>query len=277
MGTKSNSAREEQSERATRTFQWFYRINTNPKYLKVDLAVAVQLTKYVNRKTGDTYVGAKRLSDNIGVSVRSVLRSVRRLQEGGDLGVEWGAPGRGHSNRYWPILPLFDEEKSGTVVPVFDHVKVASVAAAAASGVGPSGPPHRRKKGKPDWGAGGGSAAAAVPYPQALAALRGIWVRGWSADASEATRKVVEKAWAAALARGATAEAILAAAPKHVAAADEPRYLDKLQDWLNADSWASPPRKRGGSRHKANGSRRPRSNGHNAKDAIINEAFRRMQ
>jgi hypothetical protein len=112
------------NNRGRRTFLWLYRINHNSKYSRSALAVAIELTAYVNRTTLDAYPGAKTIGDNIHLSERSVLRAVRELEAGGDLRVEWGSQGRGHPNHYFPILP---DEKTGKTTPVFEDVKPASV------------------------------------------------------------------------------------------------------------------------------------------------------
>ena len=300
MGTKKPTKDDEQ--RGRRTFLWFYRINNNPRYKHVDLAVAVRLTQFINKKTGDAYPSAKTIGEPIGLSERSVLRSVRRLAEGGDVGVEWGAQGRGRSNRYWPILPVLDDEKTGTTMPVSEDVKPAfrarktgralpenhktnhgdpfgvphgerAATAAAASGVGPEGPPHRRQKGRSGVGgtaAGIGTNGAAVPRPQELATLHGLWDRGHPADATVRQQQADAAAWTAALVGGATPETILVAAQKWIAAADAPRFLPKLSDWLTTHSWGKPPPKRGKQHHRANGAgRRRRSNGVNGSSAIF--------
>jgi hypothetical protein len=103
-----------------------------------------------------------------------------------------------------------------------------------------------------------------------------MWDRGHAVDATSRQQQADAAAWAAAVAGAAAPEAILAAAKEWIGAADAPRFLPKLSDWLTTNSWDKPPPKKGSRRHKANGSRRSSSNGFNAKDAVLDMAFRKM-
>jgi hypothetical protein len=73
-----------------------------------------------------------------------------------------------------------------------------------------------------------------------LAALLAIWNRGHAADRAPAAQQRVREAWERAC-RVAEPATILDGARKTVAAADAPRFLPKLDEWLDARGWAHPP------------------------------------
>ena len=97
-----------------------------------------------------------------------------------------------------------------------------------------------------------------------------MWQRGWSSDATPRSRKAEDEAWTAAIAKGATPEAITTGVKKHIAAADAPRFLPKFSDWLNDDGWEKPPpkRKQAKTSRRSSGSRRSRGNGANMRDEL---------
>jgi hypothetical protein len=81
-----------------------------------------------------------------------------------------------------------------------------------------------------------------VPLDQerAFRELRELWQRGWAADDSPKAQALVRQAFAKAC-RDVTPTAILDAARTWVAAADAPRYLPALPQWLMANGWEKPP------------------------------------
>ena len=106
-------------------FRFLHRINHNRRYLAIDLKVALQLTVHFNEDEGGlARVGAKFIADAIGMSERSVIRSVQRMADAGDLRVVWGTRGRGHPNHYWMVDK--PAEKTCTAMPVLAAQKPAS-------------------------------------------------------------------------------------------------------------------------------------------------------
>jgi hypothetical protein len=101
------------------TFAWLRQVNTDRHLLAIDLKVAVELTRYFreNDQGGRAYPAAKTLADAVGLSERSVRRSIDRLHHAGHLYVIPGKPGRGCSTQYWMVL------KTGTATPVFEGQK----------------------------------------------------------------------------------------------------------------------------------------------------------
>src|SRR5262245_33109795 len=60
---------------------------------------------YFNEEHGGAaWPSCKTLADAIGKSEATVISMVHRMEAGGDLRVEWGSRGSGHSNRYFMIL-----------------------------------------------------------------------------------------------------------------------------------------------------------------------------
>jgi hypothetical protein len=264
MGTKRNTETDD-DKRGRRTFLWLYRINRNSKYLKIDLAVAAEITAHVNKTTHAAYPGAKTIANNIHASVRSVLRSIRRLEAGGDLRVEWGAQGRGHPNHYYPILPILDDEKSGTATPVLDDVKVASVTRKVASVTPKSGTAtplnhvfnHKENQGRSalaptpgsSFGAGKPAAPAAVP-PAAVtedAAAAGF-KEFWTVYPKKTGEAAAKREYAKALKAGTTADEINAGARRYAAdperieqSREGDRFTKNPNNWLKDRRWTDKP------------------------------------
>ena len=117
-----------------------------------------------------------------------------------------------------------------------------AAAAAAASGGGslygraPSAA-EERKKGRP----------LLVRLPMALVQIPALqplqvqWDRGHPSDHTKRQHAANAAAWATAMASGALSDAILAGAETWIKAADAPRYLPKLSDWLDTKSWEKEP------------------------------------
>ncbi len=69
------------------------------------LAVAFCMAnEYFNDDGRPCFASCETIGKKIGASKPTVIATVRKLAAAGYLKVEWGKPGRGHSNRYWPIL-----------------------------------------------------------------------------------------------------------------------------------------------------------------------------
>src|SRR5262249_44093207 len=94
--------------------------------------------------------------------------------------------------------------------------------------------------------------------PISFSDLQAIWTRPWPDDA-----RADRRAWDRALRKGADAAAIIAAARAWVEAADPPRLLNPLAEWLDRDGWTkAPPAKRYSRNSTASvRSRQPRSRG----------------
>ena len=306
-----------------KTFNFLYRINHGRGYLAIDLKVALQLTRHFNEKEGGlARVGYKFIADAIGVSEMTVMRSVQRMADAGDLYVVWGKAGRGHPNHYWMVdKPV---EKTCTAMKVSEPVKPSSgarrkpsseanktftavkenhlrtmgdakaspqgerercagahadppaVAGAPLTGrapaseerkqaaaeeekeekngaggapqrhgdalVGPEPPDnlrHGAAKSPPADGAAGPNLGALV-VPDAFDQLRSTWVRPWPDNDDTEARAAFNEA----VRKGVDSIHILAAAAAWVEAADAPRFLPKLSDWLTGRCWEREPPKR---------------------------------
>jgi hypothetical protein len=301
--------REEQRRFAADKFKFLRQVACNRELPRIASQFAILLLSRFNLEyDGVGWAGQDTLAEDLGCHRVTVNRLFALFVKHGHLTYKRG--GWGQSNRYQMAL----REEAPDVAPTLHQQQTThatDVAPTLHSDVAPTlhesiltnqgappvppwretglpppplgalalRPPHRRKKGNGRVGDAADHAAAGVPHLQALATLRGMWVRGHPRDVTERECKAVEQAWAAAMGNGATPEAILTGAQKWIAAADAPRFLTILSDWLATCSWDKPPppKNRGGSRHKANGSRRHRSNGITAKQAVIDEALRRMQ
>jgi hypothetical protein len=143
------------TEFARQTFVWLYQVNQDHDISKIDVAVCLQLTVYFNEKEGGrARAAARTIGGAIGLSERTVLRSMHRVEEHGHLRVAWGAQGRGHPNQCWmvhkpasplkgkktgAITPVSSLEKTGTIAPVLDELKPALGAGKPALGIDKTG------------------------------------------------------------------------------------------------------------------------------------------
>jgi hypothetical protein len=103
-------------------FAWLQQINRDPHLLAIDVKVALELTRFFNEKDqgGRAFPSCKTLGDAIGMSERTIRRSVERMTKGGHVYTILGKPGRGHPNQYWMTL------KTGTATPVLDAEKTGT-------------------------------------------------------------------------------------------------------------------------------------------------------
>ena len=126
-----------------------------------------------------------------------------------------------------------------------------------------------------------------MPHWQEFASLRGtIWKRGWPSDGKPQRRQEDIDAWTAALAKGASPEAILAAAREWAATFENfnggLNYLPTLALWLNDDGWKKKPPKyqakaNGGGRRSKGGGRRSRGDGAAVRDELHEKLAERMR
>jgi hypothetical protein len=93
--------------------------------------------------------------------------------------------------------------------------------------------------------------------------LRALWRRGWPGDDTPKAIAIVRSAFRSACALAEPAE-IIEAAKTWIAAADAPRFLQPLPQWLAARGWETPPPQRARSspprRHQRGGRRNGRVN-----------------
>jgi hypothetical protein len=88
--------------------------------------------------------------------------------------------------------------------------------------------------------------------------LRALWDRGWASDDTPKAQAIARQAFAKACREIDDPADIIEAAKTYVAAADAPRFLPALPQWLAARGWETPPP----TKRRANGSAK-RGNGHN--------------
>ena len=88
-----------------RRFEWLDQVIGKAEYPASAFKVAYRIAQKCNEeREGAAWESCKTIGEAIGLSESTVITLVRRLQKGGDLNVEWGRQGRGHSNRYWMLL-----------------------------------------------------------------------------------------------------------------------------------------------------------------------------
>jgi hypothetical protein len=102
-------------------FRWLHQVNADcglpPNSTKVAIAL---IADFNEAEGGMAWGGLQRIADRACLAKGTVFNIVRRLQERGHLRIEWGKPGKGHSNHYWMVEKdphqgdLFDAAKRST-------------------------------------------------------------------------------------------------------------------------------------------------------------------
>jgi hypothetical protein len=103
----------------------------------------------------------------------------------------------------------------------------------------------------------------------AFAELRALWQRDWLSDDEPRAVAAQRRAYRAAIQGGATHDEIMDGARAWVAAADKPRFLVKLVDFLTVEGWTKPPpakpKRAGAARYNGYAGHRPAYSGNRAK------------
>jgi hypothetical protein len=86
-------------------FTWLAQIKNDHALPASAALVALQMIEHFNEGEGGmAWAGEKTIAEAIGKSVGTVHAIIHKLGERGHLRVEWGKPGRGHSNHYWMLI-----------------------------------------------------------------------------------------------------------------------------------------------------------------------------
>src|SRR5207237_7656025 len=86
--------------------RWIERMVFDLRLTATDFRIAGAFGAYFNRGRRETFVGRKRIADELGISIRAVEKAVGKLEALGYLerqrvsGIERGAGGRGKTNTY---------------------------------------------------------------------------------------------------------------------------------------------------------------------------------
>ena len=91
---------------------------------------------------------------------------------------------------------------------------------------------------------------AALEHDAAWGTLRELWRRGWASDDTPKALAIGRQAFERACREGVDPGEIIEAAKTWIAAADAPRFLPPLPQWLAAQGWEKPPPTK---RERANG------------------------
>jgi hypothetical protein len=209
-------------------FAWLDQVLADSKLPSSSFKVAFYLSQQFNEsRDGMAWPGLKTMANAVGLSKGGTFKAVQCLHARGHLEVEWGSPGRGHSNRYWWIIKGHSSDLSADIKGHFSSVKgqPADLNPSIALVQG-----YRRRRQQ--------QGARATPAPEEWLELCEIWQRPWPDDP-----KAGQRAFEAAC-QETTPEVIIEAAQAWVAAADAPRFLQPLAKWLDGRGWEKEPPKR---------------------------------
>jgi len=104
--TKRQSRQATQAKIFTKqVFTWLRQIKNDHELPPSAALCALQLTEHLNRRHGGAaWASCEHVANAIGMSKATVVTLLHLFERRGHLKVEWGKPGRGHSNQYWMIL-----------------------------------------------------------------------------------------------------------------------------------------------------------------------------
>jgi hypothetical protein len=233
---------------------WTDQVNEDYDLPLGGIKIATYLRRCFNEDHGGVaWPSAKTIGDHIGLSERTVIRVLRKLEERGHLRIDWGKQGRGHSSQYWMILkpaptrvlkpakpartaarkPASEVDKTGTAAPE-NHSKSHSSEAPME--------PRRERESR---------VLAHADHPQRAAAPNGGRANatsslGWpEQERKEACWRELSAMWKRPhLDVEEVAPEDIVAAARPWAEAYEPRFRKPLSIWLERRGWHHPPPER---------------------------------
>jgi hypothetical protein len=85
-------------------FRWLGGIMPDKEVPSSAFEVAYAIGQYLNRETGEAFPSTDTIARDTGLSQSTVRDAVALLHNLGHLHVTWGSRGRGHPNKYRPII-----------------------------------------------------------------------------------------------------------------------------------------------------------------------------
>jgi hypothetical protein len=87
-----------------RVFQWLEQVNADKNLPSSAFKIAFVIAQHLNEETGEAWPSTETIGSYCALYPSSVRVMVDNLVKHGHLAVEWGRKGRGHPNKYRPIL-----------------------------------------------------------------------------------------------------------------------------------------------------------------------------
>jgi hypothetical protein len=113
-------------EHARFVFQWLNGIAADKTVSSAAFRVAYVISQCVNWKTGEAFPSTDTIAARAGMVQSTVREAIKLLDETGHMAVALGSRGRGHPNKYRPIV-------KGRAVAIFDPQKNSRAATTAAT------------------------------------------------------------------------------------------------------------------------------------------------
>lgn len=202
--------------------------------------VALTLSLHMNERGGSCFPSREELARETGLSVRTVDKAIRTLEDAGWLHVERPARqrGRGHPNRYTARVPG-EEGRTTFALPT----QKGESGARKGEPRSPEDvkedvrytPPESPSDSLPPHGEAAGGTASSRPMGDAFAEFWRVYPRRVG---KRAARAAFERA-----ARRASVDVILEGARRFAADPNlpEPRFVPHPATWLNQDRWEDDP------------------------------------
>jgi hypothetical protein len=97
-------------------FKWLRQVKDDHELPPSGALFALQLTEHFNRHHGGAaWASCEYIAAGIGMSKGTVVNLLHLFEWRGHLKVQWGKPGRGHSNHYWMVLKGQSADLSETI------------------------------------------------------------------------------------------------------------------------------------------------------------------
>jgi hypothetical protein len=239
--------------------RWLRQVAHDAAVTPFAVRIAVGLTHYFNRSTGEAFMSQETLADDLSASIDGVRKAVAQLEDRGHLVVRRGL-GRSVVNRYWPVLKTqtasgdkrrenpdrqrgFEPEKTPTAVRENPdgHLKKPPTAR-------PVEPLEDKPPEEPPE-----SLTSELPFqlPQPVKAktatnrerYKADFDQFWATYPRKVGKKAAMEAFAKARKAGVGAELLLTAASAYAGerAGRDPRYTKHASTWLNGEHWGDEP------------------------------------
>lgn len=215
-----------------RKFAWLEAVARDANLRASASRLAIVLSGFINRETGDAWPSIGRLAAELGMSERGVQKAVEALVEREHLDCHVGG-GRSSTNRY--EMRLLDEKPRTPVQGIKDKPRTPVHPLQAET-------PNKRSE-KPRTPVHPNLLREPIEDRESTDSLSEAFKEFWHHFPRKAGKKTAEKAFKKAVKDGTDSRDILAGTMRYAAERDgqEQRFTKHPSTWLNAGCWEDEP------------------------------------